>query len=128
MHSRIKIASRTLKRKQGNSSLEIILYKPEKNKDDEWSCRFKIGNEEKKAHGIDSMQAMLVAIDGIRRNLLELKNIEDIDWIDGRNFLGFPLFVPMYLSDSEIYEIENTVVSLEKKILQEREKKASVEK
>jgi len=106
MCARFEIASRTLKRKSGGVGLKVKIYKPEKESKGEWSCSFKIGNDKKKAHGIDSMQALVLAIDGIKRTLSKIEDIEDLYWIDGEGFLGFPAFVPMYLSDKKISDIE----------------------
>ncbi len=98
------IVTRLLKNKDSNSDdVEIIIYKPVQESDGFWSCSFVIGSEKDQLFGEDSMQALLISMDSIRN---KLENMTDLFWIDGLHFLGFPLFVPMYLPDKERNEIE----------------------
>lgn len=106
------MATRVLSISNGEAKeLVVVLYQPYEIDKDEWVCVFKLGEQKKKAHGIDSFQALIMAIEGIRY-LLDNTSI-NLNWCEGSNFLGFPKFVPMFLPDNYISDIESI---LEKKV------------
>ena len=109
------IVTRLLINKSNNTKVEVRIYKPVQDGDD-WCCTFIIGSTKEKAYGVDSMQAHILSIDAIRHRL---ENISDnLYWLDKLQFLGFPLFIPMYLPDEERKEIEATLKSEIDKLLE----------
>ncbi len=99
----VVVAERILINKITNAQVSVKLHQPLQENDD-WSCAFSIDGKIEKVVGIDSMQALILALDVIRTQLNEY--INELYWLDDLEFLGFPLFVPMYFPDKERKKIE----------------------
>lgn len=76
---------------------------------------FCIGDRVEKVYGIDSMQSIILSFGAIRSVLESMEN--ELYWLEDLEFLGFPLFVPMYLPDNERNQIEKILEKETKKIL-----------
>jgi len=84
---------------EGDSSKKIVLSidAPEQVSADEWRCRFRIigmGNDQPKyAHGSDSIQALLLAFEGLRVALAD--SGAKVSWTGGEpGDPGIPRFIP----------------------------------
>jgi hypothetical protein len=100
------IAARTIVVAGERRDLKLLIKKPQKAKrngktlDDDWTCEFEIIGLEKKiverGCGVDSLQALLLAIDGIIYFLEQRKRI--YGWIGCENDTGLPVIVTDVLS------------------------------
>jgi hypothetical protein len=88
-------------RKGGSSRQEVVVWlgKPRKVSREEWVCPYHVSGtwikKSQYAHGIDSFQALLLALEGIRV-VLE-KSGKQLEWAGGElGDHGFPRFVPTF--------------------------------
>lgn len=90
----VPIATRQLRTASTPSrSVVVRLFAPQQ-EGNNWSCVFEIATdrtEQTRAFGVDSMQALQMAIEGIRVTLQSLP--EPLVWLDELGFLGFPMSV-----------------------------------
>ncbi len=85
------VVTRVLESAEGN--VEIKIGQPEKVIDDEWSCAYSVAEETSYAHGLDSFQALLMALTGMRVALDNLKS--KLKWRGGKaGDHGIPRMVP----------------------------------
>ena len=105
MNKKNIVSFRTLKNKITNEEVNIYIHLPLQEDDGTWFCLIEVGEIEKKVYGIDSMQVIILSILAIREVLLNEVS-DELEWLDGSSFLGFPLFVPMIFPDFERIEIE----------------------
>jgi hypothetical protein len=78
---------------EGGEPLVAIVLAPERIQPDEWMCRFRIGRSTHKAYGIDSMQAIMQAIQGIRHALET--STEKVTFL-GQRGVGIPRYLPEF--------------------------------
>ncbi|MEW6296039.1 MAG: hypothetical protein AB1467_07195 [Candidatus Diapherotrites archaeon] len=81
-----------------NKEIKVLLGKPSKYQDTEFICAFQIigleNSQIQYAHGEDSFQALIMALEGIRVTLN--KSDKNLTWIGGeKGDHGFPRFVTM---------------------------------
>ncbi len=102
--------------------LTLLLGKPRKVKDDEWVCFFRIKglgkSPLKRAYGFDMLQALLLAIEGLRVTLEN--HDQEFTWAGGEaGDFGIPRFVPLFFgkefSDRLNSLIDREVTSFAKK-------------
>jgi len=79
--------------------VSIEIGKPEKRKEDEFACPFQVNglgdSRLQYAYGMDAIQALVMALDGIRVTLE--KNGESVTWLGGdEGEHGIPRFVPQF--------------------------------
>ena len=106
MNKQNMMLSRVIKDKRTNKLINIYIYQPIQEDDMTWFSFVEIGDIKKKIYGIDSIQVIILAISTIREVLLN-EILGEYEWVEGSEFLGFPLFVPMFLPDSERVKIEH---------------------
>jgi hypothetical protein len=106
--------TRILRNKNNNKKVKVNIYQPVQEGDD-WVCIVCIGDRMEKVYGIDPMQSIILSFDTIRSILESMGN--ELYWLDDLEFLGFPLFVPMYLPDKERNQIEKILDKETKKLL-----------
>jgi len=92
--------------------ITLRISKPKKDRHGDWKCDFQIqglGDDEiKAAHGIDSMQAITVAIQAIRAFLT--KSGRELTWEGGeKGDIGMPFEIPAYLPLPQRNRIEQVV-------------------
>jgi len=97
------ISTRKIKNLTTDTILLVMIHKPIRESED-WTCKFTIDSTSYKAYGIDSFQSLIMAIEGIRVNLKKIP--DELEWVEESTFLGFPMFVPMYLPSDEIDILE----------------------
>ena len=98
------VFSRTVKNTKTGEKIKISISQPIKEDETTWYAYVEVGNFKKKVHGVDSIQVLILSFSLIREILL--KNFSNLEWLEGSKYLGFPLFVPMYFSDTTILELE----------------------
>jgi hypothetical protein len=79
--------------------VEVALAAPERVSEEEWRCALRVKWDESVrtdfAHGLDALQALINAIEGIRSALLERH--EEMSWPGGEpGDPGIPRFVPQF--------------------------------
>jgi len=94
------IATRVLSEAGSSTRYVVVLGKPRRKADMEWECRFMVhglpGSEPERVYGIDSFQALMLAIERIRlvlastRRRLQWEGSIDASGSDA----GFPRLVP----------------------------------
>jgi hypothetical protein len=92
------VASRTLREANSKETVEICLFQPCKDPSSEhgdWMCRVEIrrhsGTESIEAGGIDSLQALIMAISTARQALKT--SMRSLIWLDKPGELGLPLMI-----------------------------------
>lgn len=93
------IARRVLRDESAGSSVELLVYEPVQDPNDEngdWSCRFEITENNLSltssvAHGVDSLQSLLTALSGLRRTLKQEES--RLSWLRGPGQVGMPIMV-----------------------------------
>lgn len=94
------------------NSLKAQIGVPEKLRNDEWRCRFRIQGLDKGkvhyAHGVDAIQALINTFEGIAR--LIQSSGKQLTWIGGESGdSGFRIQVPIYLGPSFASQIESMI-------------------
>ncbi len=85
------VASRVLKRLDG-TVVEVGLTLPVEVSSGEWKCEFRIGDDVHEAFGLDGVQALLMALKGLR---FYLARLAPSTWEGGEpGDVGIPRFVP----------------------------------
>jgi hypothetical protein len=84
-----------------------------------WYAIIKVGNIEKKVYGEDSIQALILSIDAIRRILK--KNFPKLKSYNEKAYLSFPYFLPMYIDKQKQIEFEMYIENETKKYLTQLE-------
>ncbi len=105
------IARRTLTTSDGRPTCEVVISKPTQQSVDEWRCAYEIrGATATKAGyacGADSVQALMLSFDGIRR---ELSTYEpELSWEGIPIDLAFPRTIPISIGDDFYREIEKHI-------------------
>jgi hypothetical protein len=90
----------------------IRLGEPERKSDDEFICPYQVDgvgdSNVRWAHGLDAIQALTMAIEGIRK-ILE-KSEEALTWLGGADGEhGVPFMTPHYLREDALRRIERIV-------------------
>jgi len=99
------IAYRVLKNRKTNKNTTVSIRRPMQDEDGVWYVLIEIGEYNAKVHGEDSMQALILSFDAIRRHID--KNFKhELEW-NGSEFLGFPYSIPMFLPFKVIVDLEN---------------------
>jgi len=107
------LCERVLQYEDEGECVQVYLYIPEQVAAEEWKCAFEIsggpfGSRMEKAYGIDAMDALYNALEGIRAVLAEGPS-EGLTWHNGTiPGHGFRRLVPAFLGP----ELEKTVGSL----------------
>jgi hypothetical protein len=65
------IASRMLKCSD-SSTVEVHIHAPVEVAVQEWACKFQVGEHAQDAFGLDGLQALLMALDGVRAHLSQI--------------------------------------------------------
>jgi hypothetical protein len=91
------IASRTLKDAETGATLVVSLGVPQQVTPEEWTCAFHIDgippDEDQQSHGVDGLQALVMAIEGIRVTLA--RSGRSLTWEGGEpGDHGIPQIVP----------------------------------
>lgn len=91
------IASRTLKDADTGAVVVISLGAPQQVAAEEWTCAFRIEgippDEIQQAHGLDGLQALVLAVEGIRTTLV--RSGRSLTWEGGEpGDPGIPQIVP----------------------------------
>ena len=94
------IAERELTDVETDRSVKIRVERPEQVADDEWCCRFSVEGAEPgsvdRAYGIDSLQALVLALEGVRL-AVECRR-DQLSWLGGPSGeLGLSRRVPDFL-------------------------------
>ena len=91
------IAERTFLDVRTGEPIRLAIYPPEPNPDydDEWGCRVEIRWKAKikslTGRGVDSLQSLLSALDGLR---LEMKqHAAEVSYLGVRGWLGMPIMI-----------------------------------
>lgn len=90
----------------------VALALPTQTADSEWSCEFRIeglpAEIRETAFGIDGIQALLMALEGIRVRLAEATHVAT--WVGGEEGdMGFPAHVPTYFGVAFARGIERMI-------------------
>jgi hypothetical protein len=86
------VASRKLVGPSGAQML-VSIGAPEQASVDDWTCRFSLGEQTHQAHGIDALQALIMAIEGLRTHLSRAQ--EPWTWAGGEpGDHGIPRHIP----------------------------------
>jgi hypothetical protein len=93
------IARRQLREADTQKLIEILVYQPVEDPDSEhgdWICRIEIVRggtllPPAAGHGVDSLQALINGIDGVRHALKDFSR--NLIWLSGPGEVGFPLMV-----------------------------------
>ena len=92
------LCTRKLRVEGVEQEVVVCLGKPEQRSEREFVCPFQvtgIGNSELQyAHGVDSFQALILALEGIRVTLE--KGGQSCTWIGEEGDHGFPRYVPSF--------------------------------
>ena len=97
-----RVVARRVLSEKGHPNREIVVSlgmpRPDRHKGGDWECPFLIEGIGKpkvqKVFGVDSMQALVIAIKGIRVTLETVGR--ELFWLDGQIGTGFPLDVPTW--------------------------------
>src|SRR5882762_9859251 len=83
---------------RGSRVVTVRIQAPRKTGKEEWVCRFGISGLKNgasgSAHGVDGIQALLLALEAVRLTLDRSGAI--FSWLGGDNETGFPRLVPTY--------------------------------
>jgi hypothetical protein len=90
------VARRTL-RTEGGKEVEVTISEPVRARPDEWECEFRISGLAReivaRAPGVDSVQALLLAFEGVRAHLA--REGERLTWAGGEpGDFGIPRSIP----------------------------------
>ena len=90
------VATRTFRTKTGHEVVASI-YQPQMLRAEEWACEFRLSGPDTevvdRARGVDSMQALALCLQGIRKHLEP--DAETLTWLDGEpGELGLPRPIP----------------------------------
>lgn len=92
------IAKRELYGKDESNVISVVLYAPRPDPQGDWECSFEISGLvhpiSDSTYGIDGMQALIQALEGIRITLESAP--EPLSWAGERGDAGFPRFVPTF--------------------------------
>jgi len=97
-NSRI-IARRVLRDESAGGSVELLVYEPVQDPHEEhgdWSCRFEIRKNlgeslSSVGHGVDSLQALLTALSGLRQIMKNEGN--RLTWLRQPGEIGLPIII-----------------------------------
>ena len=119
------IARRTLTTSDGRSTCEVVISKPTQQSADEWRCDFEIrvatATKADYACGADSVQALMLSFDGIRRELSALEPA--LLWEGMPIALAFPRTIPISMGDEFYREIENHLDAKIESFIDDRSKR-----
>lgn len=107
----------------------VCIGLPEQISESEWRCSFEIkgkrGIKLKYAYGLDAIQSLIVAFQGIRNAINKLPKV--VTWEGNPVEMAFPLFVPCYGEVKFTRKIEN-LIDKQLKLNLMKAKRKSVEK
>lgn len=85
------IASRTLRGSDG-ATTELRIFAPTEVSEQEWACQFQLGEHVQQAFGLDGLQALFMAFEGVRA---QLSRMPPMTWVGGEpGDSGVPRMVP----------------------------------
>lgn len=116
------IARRTLTTSDGRSTCEVVISKPTQQTVDEWRCDYEIrgamATKAGYACGADSVQALMLSFDGVRRELTAYQ--PEVFWEGLPIDLAFPRTIPISIGDDFYREIEKHIDAKIEKFIDDR--------
>lgn len=105
------IAVRDLRAVGRDSVVTVALRAPSPDPEGDWECMYTVNGLDEphvdSAKGIDSIQALIMALEGIR--IVLERSGESFSWEGGEGEAGFPRFVPMAFGAEFSAELSRTI-------------------
>ena len=113
------ICTRTLVADSGDTVI-VRIARPQRRNAGEWSCRFDIAGTTDFAFGLDSVQALTLALQMVRRRLEESDHL--LQWEGGEEGdHGFEMNVPRIFGLAKTQEVEQIVTEAIEEIARQAE-------